>query len=120
MHKASERGFSTLALRRLRSVRAGRASGRPIASGGLRFCGRRFPADEGGAPELQQVVGSGDQLPLGLAGGEAAAQEAVAAPDDFRVREDRFGDLLAATVERLALGCREHGLDPFCFCALAG
>jgi hypothetical protein len=49
-------------------------------------------------------MGGCDQLPFGLAGGEAAAQEAVAAPDVFRVREDRLDDLLAPAVERLAFG----------------
>jgi hypothetical protein len=70
--------------------------------------------------EFEQVVGRGDQLPLGLAGSEAVAEEAVAPPDHLRVREDGFDDLLAATVERLSLWCRERGPDPFCFRALAG
>jgi hypothetical protein len=49
-------------------------------------------------------VGGGDQPPLGLTGGETAAEEAVGAPDDFRVREDGLDDLLASAVERLPSG----------------
>jgi len=65
-------------------------------------------------------VGGGDELPFSLAGGEAAAEEAIAAPDEFGVREDRLDDLLAPAVERLASGFRQQPLDPTCFLALAG
>jgi hypothetical protein len=65
-------------------------------------------------------VGGGDQLPLGLAGGETAAEEAVGAPDEFCMGEDRYDDLLASPVERLPFRAREHRLDPLRFVALAG
>ena len=65
-------------------------------------------------------MGGCDQLPFGLAGGEAAAEEAVGAPDVFRLREDRFDDLLASAVEQLPFGSREHRLDPLRFGALGG
>src|SRR6266852_9493455 len=92
----------------------------PVASTGLRFRDRRCGLSEAGAPELEEVVGGCDQLPFGLAGGEAAAEEAVGAPDVFRVREDRFDDLLASAVEQLPFGSREHRLDPLRFGALGG
>jgi hypothetical protein len=61
-------------------------------------------------------MGGCDQLPLG----EAAAEEAVGAADEFRVREDRFDDLLASAVERLPLGLRDNRFDRSRFVALAG
>src|SRR6266851_4903768 len=92
----------------------------PVASTGLRFRDRRCGLSEAGAPELEEVVGGCDPLPFGLAGGEAAAEEAVGAANAFRVREDRFDDLLASTVERLPFRCRQHRLNPPCFLALPG
>src|SRR6266540_6441437 len=89
-------------------------------SAGQRFRDRRSCVSEACAPEFEQVVGAGDQLPFGLTGGEAAAEEAVGAPDAFCVREDRFDDLLAFAVERLPFGCRQHRLDPLRLVALAG
>src|SRR6266542_4451498 len=62
---------------------------------------RRCCRSKTGTPEFEQVVGGCDQLPLRLAGGEAAAEEAVGAADAFRLREDGLDDLLAATVKRL-------------------
>jgi hypothetical protein len=75
-------------------------------SAGQRLRDRRCGLSEAGAPEFEQVMGGCDQLPFGLAGGEAAAQEAVGAPDAFRVREDRLDDLLAPALERLPFGSR--------------
>src|SRR6266511_4444206 len=65
-----------------------RGARQKCSSGCQEFCGWCAGVSEPGAPEFEQVVGRGDQLPLGLTGGEAASEEAVAAPDHFRVRED--------------------------------
>src|SRR6266508_3356244 len=98
LHKASEpgvfywphcwRGGGMLEEGGRRGAR-GRSNGRRQGPRGGRSC-----SSEAGAPEFEQVVGGGDQLPLGLAGGEAAAEKAVGAANAFRVREDRFDDLL--------------------------
>jgi hypothetical protein len=79
-----------------------RRGGRTIGSGSQGF--HRLRAGEAGTPKFEQVVGGGDQLPFGLAGSEAASEEAVAAPDDFRVCEYGFDDLLSPSVERLSFG----------------
>src|SRR6266487_3325772 len=97
----------------------GSRSGEAAASGRQRFRDRRLRVCEAGAPEFEQVVGGCYQLPLGLAGGEAASEEAVAAPDHLRVREDGFDDLLASPIESPSFGRREHRLDPLCFLSLA-
>ena len=73
-----------------------------------------------GAPEFEEVVGGGDELPFGLAGLEAAALEAVDAADELGVGEDGFDDLLAASVERLSGRCVQNRFDPLGFVALAG
>jgi hypothetical protein len=52
----------------------------------------------------------GDLLPLGMAGGEAAAEEAVAPPNGF----DRLADLLAPEVERPFCVRDEQGRGPGC------
>src|SRR6266545_5516884 len=79
-----------------------RSAGRPAtSSGGQWFRCLRLRVGVPGAPEFEQVVSGCDQLPFGLAGGEAAAQEAIGSANAFRVREDRFDDLLASAVERL-------------------
>jgi len=82
-------GVSVLALGELRP--------RPCASG------RRGGA--GVAPELEQVVGGGDQAPFRATGGSAAALEAVDAAVEFGVCEDRFDHLGALAVDlRAGLG----------------
>src|SRR6266508_453144 len=98
-----------------------RSAGRPAtSSGGQWFRCLRLRVGVPGAPEFEQVVSGCDQLPFGLAGGEAAAQEAIGSANAFRVREDRLDDLLASAVERLPFRFREHRLDPARFVALAG
>src|SRR3954453_22347692 len=71
-----------------------------------------------GAPELEQVVGGGDELPFGLAGAAASPLEAIDPAEELGVGEDRFDDLLATPVERLPLGGVEHRFDPVGFVAL--
>jgi hypothetical protein len=66
-----------------------------------------------------EVVGGGDELPFGLAGGQAAALESVDAAQELGVGEDRFDDLLSASVERASLVAVEDLLDPFGLVALA-
>src|SRR6266496_1075038 len=102
LHKTSERGFSIVRAEVDGSAgfRIGSARSASASSAGERFRDLLCYLSEAGAPEFEQVVGGCDQLPLGLAGGEAAAEEAVGAPDAFRVREDRFDDLLTSAVER--------------------
>jgi hypothetical protein len=65
-------------------------------------------------------VGGGDQSPLGAAGGQASALEAIDAPEEFGVGEDRFDDLLSAAVERAAVAGFKDRFDALGFVALAG
>src|SRR4051812_3580054 len=68
--------------------------------------------------ELEEVVRGGDQGPFRLGGGEAAAGEAGEAAGVFGVREDRFDQFGAASVEGAAgLGVKQ-GLDAVGFGAL--
>ena len=62
----------------------------------------------------------GDELPFGLAGLQAAALEAVDSADELGVCEDRFDDLLAASVEGLSGGCLKDCFDAIGFITLAG
>src|SRR3954447_9131219 len=105
MSGAGAVGGASAAGRQARSAAPRRLAGkrrRPARSGG----------DRGGrqTPELEDVVGGGDELPFGGAGGQAASLEAVDPPQGLGVGEDRLDDLLAAAIKRLALGRVE---DPF-------
>jgi len=53
-------------------------------------------------------VGGGDEAPFRAGGGSAAALEAVAAPVEFRVGEDRLDHALAFGVETAAVVGVEH------------
>src|SRR5205814_707898 len=70
----------------------------------------RFRSGEGGVrvpPELEEVVGGGDELPFAVHGGHAATGEASDAAVVFGLAEhglDRRGSLL---VEPPTAGCRE-------------
>src|SRR5688572_21243692 len=77
-------------------ARAGRLGAAVVGRGPSGGCG-------GGAVELEQVVGGGDELPFGVAGGQAASSEAGDASEVLDVAEDRFDDLLSSGVERVAV-----------------
>ena len=57
--------------------------------------GRRSGCGRGGAPELEQVVGGGDQSPFRAHRGSSSTLEAVAATVELGVAEDRFDHALA-------------------------
>ena len=59
--------------------------------------------------ELEEVVGGGDEAPFRVAGGSAAALEAVEAAVELRVREHRLDGFLSSSVERFAELGLEHG-----------
>src|SRR3954453_11177294 len=61
------------------------------------------------AEQFEEVVGGGDQAPLGLDRGQAAAGKAADLAGVFGVREDRFDKFGAAAVERSAgLGVQQR------------
>ena len=64
-------------------------------------------------------MGGGDELPFSGAGGQSAALEALDASQGLGVGEDRLDDLLAAAIERLAIGSVEDPFDAFGLWALA-
>src|SRR5215213_4926238 len=101
-------------------ARSGVAEVAPGCSAGQRLRDRGSRPSKAGAPEFEQVVGGGDELPLRPAGGEPAAEEAVAAPNGLDLGEDRLDYLLTSAVERSPLRGREHRLDPPSLVALAG
>jgi hypothetical protein len=80
------------------SVIAASDGGRRGSGGDRRGC--RLVA--GVAPELEQVVGAAQQLPLRLAGGQAAAEEPAGVLVFLELAEHRLDGLLALGVARLA------------------
>src|SRR5436305_14430054 len=56
-------------------------------------------------PELEEVVGRGDQSPFGPAGPQASSLEAVDPSVVFRLREHRLDDRLSLPVELFAFVC---------------
>src|SRR5215218_801554 len=62
---------------------------------------------QGVAPELEEVVGGGDEAPFGAGGVSAAAVEAVDAAIEFGLAEDGFDHGLAFAVELGAAVGRE-------------
>ena len=56
------------------------------------------------AQELEEVVGGCDELPFGVAGGEAAAHEALGASDGLGVREHGLDDLLSSAARMICSG----------------
>src|SRR5439155_5536049 len=84
---------------------ADRAVGAP--SGAVNASGWR--GGSGGPPELEQVVGGGDQPPLGSAGGQSSSLEAVGAAVVFGLAEDRLDRLHALAVQRASKLGPQHG-----------
>jgi hypothetical protein len=72
----------------------------PVVSGGHR--------GDGVPPELQQVVGGGDQAPLRAGRRSAAALEAVAAAVELRVGKDGLDHALALGVKAAAAVAIKH------------
>src|SRR5215217_3189220 len=62
---------------------------------------------QGVAPELEEVVGGGDESPFGAGGVSAAAVEAVDAAVELRLAEDGLDHRLAFAVELGAAVGRE-------------
>src|SRR5215216_2344148 len=65
-----------------------------------------------GSPELEQVVGGADQVPLAVGGGEATAEQPRYASGVFDLPEDGFDGLAAFAVEGLAALGSQLALHP--------
>lgn len=81
-----------------------------------RFGDRRLRVSEAGAPEFQQVVSGCDQLPLGLAGGEAAPEEAEPscprAPTGAGINASTTSSTCARSAVSLSIRSRSRLLTP--------